>query len=152
MIHRVVGKFLNDSENVRNQLADTTPSPGLYFERAPSGVEGKHIIVSNISGQAFNHLTNEASVGNAILQINCYGKHTTQAEQLYQAVRNRISGYQGEVTFLTDDGTEDTVKIAVVMMRPGMEINDPEDASDEWSYGMSADFSVIYEQTAPTHL
>lgn len=146
MIHRIIGKYLRDSAEVRNRVGVQT-----YAEHAPERTTGEHLIISEVSGDVINLLTNEAPKAHSMVQINCYADKAHKARELYELVRNRLSGFKGNVDYLDDDGTESTTLLEVQLVRKGMEITDPEDASDNWKYAYSADFSCYYTQTAPTH-
>lgn len=146
MIHRIIRKLLYDSTSLRARVATR-----FYAEHAPERASGEYVIISEIGGEIFNSLENEIGTTNAIVQVDCYSTTTTKARELYEMVRNRMSGYRGDVTYPGLDGNDATDTVSITMLRKGMEVTDPSDASDDWKYGYSADFNVIYTHTIPTH-
>ena len=146
MIHRIVGKFLRDSQAISTRVGTR-----IYFERVPQKAPGgERLVISKISGERFYTLENESDATNAIVEVACYADSTTAAESLFQLVRNRLSGYYGNVTYLSD-GEEATTWISSTIVRDGIDVTDPDDASDQWRFGYSADFSIFYTQAVPDH-
>lgn len=150
MIHRIIGKYLRDSDAIRDAVAECNGT-GFFFERAPQNTTGRHIIISEVTGSVFNALTNEIGTTASVVQVNAYGRTPAEARQLGQLCRNRLSGFAGNVDYLTDSGTEATAYISVTQQRKGIDITDPEDASDKWKYAHSADYLVFHPQTVPDH-
>lgn len=146
MIHRIVGKFLKDSAAIRNRVGSR-----IYLERVPQDAPaGERLVISKISGERFYTLDNEADATNAIMEVACYADDPTRAESLWDLVRNRLSGYHGEVTYLSN-GSDATTWISSTIIRDGMDVTDPNDASDKWKFGYSGDFSIYYHHAVPDH-
>lgn len=152
MIHSIIGKFLHDSDAIRNRVSGPDGAR-IWPEHAPQVTKkktGEHIVISDLGGDTLNTLENESEAANSVVQVACYSDSTTKAWSLWQLVRNRLSGYYGDVTYL-EDGEEATTWISATVIRKAMDVTDPDDSSDTWKYGYSADFNVFYHQTVPDH-
>lgn len=149
MIYRIIGKLLHDSAAIRDRVGTR-----IYFEHRPASdpLAGEYIVIRFISGAANNHLENEADCAEGDVQVDFYGQTVTDAERGYSLIRNRLSGFDAEVTYLGSDGAEASADVQCNLLRPGMLVSTPADASDQWAYQFSADFQVFYSQTVPTHL
>lgn len=148
MIHRILGKLLHDSAAVRDRVGER-----IYFEHAPAKTQGECIIIRHVSASANDHLSNESACAQPMVQIDFYADSSVRAHSGYEAVRNLLSGYSGEATFLGDDGDEETTRIyGCNLIRPGALVSEPRDASDRWRYRYSADFEVFHTQSVPTHV
>lgn len=146
MIHRIVGKFLKDSAAIRNRVGSR-----IYFERVPQdAASGERLVISKISGERQYSLENEIGATNAVMEVACYADDPTRAESLWDLVRNRLSGYHGNVTYLSG-GEDATTWISSTIIRDGMDVTDPNDASDKWKFGYSGDFSIYYHHAVPDH-
>ncbi len=151
MIYRLLYKLLHESEAIRNRVGIRIFEENAP-ERRPTDPKEEYIVLHLISENPDYHLDGEVGTGDAVVQVDCHGSHTSKARSLYQLVRNRLSGYRGSVAdVLTDDGdlvSRDVCELTI--LRPGMIVGTPQDASDKWSYNCSTDISVFYEQSVPT--
>lgn len=146
MIYRILYKLLHDSEEVRNRVGTR-----IFAENAPESTQGACIILRNLSGRAESGLDGETDCAMPTLQLDCYDDSATKAESLFQRVRNRLSGYRGTVEVLDIDNAVTDIDVhEITLLRPGMFIEEPRDASDRWSYRYSGDFEVYHEQSVPT--
>lgn len=150
MIYRLLYKLLHDAPDVRNIVGTR-----IYPEHAPAKTQGACIIIRNLSGAAETHLQNECNMAQPMVQLDCYDRTATKARSLYEVVRLRLSGY-GATTVedvLDDDGAEqDIVLSSIILRRPGMYVEEPRDASDNWTHRYTADFEIFHSQTVPTHV
>ena len=128
-------------------LADTdiaaVVSTRVFGGKVPQGTTGAVIVLRNISGNRHYHLTNEATARESLVQIDCYQSSMTLADALAELVRNRLSGYRGAAG-------STTVQAATIISERAFR-EEPQNASDRWIYRSSADYSIIYSTTAPTH-
>lgn len=152
MIYRILYSLLHESANIRDKVGTR-----IWAENAPAGEPPKkdepYLVLKNFSGSAESHMAGESDCAMPMIQIDCHDKTANLAEQLYQRVRNRVSGFRGTVDVVDDDSIPTTVAIhEIKLLRPGMTIESPQDASDRWSYNHSADFDVFHEQSVPTLL
>jgi hypothetical protein len=155
MIYRIIGKLLHDSPAIRDRVASR-----IHFENAPAQdprnptqTMGECIIIRHVSSAVNDHLQNESDCAQPTVQIDFYAESVSKAHSGYQAIRNLLSGYRGEATYLDDDGTEATTEIhGCNLIRPGALIEEPRDSSDKWRYRYSADFEVFHSQDVPTHV
>lgn len=145
MIYRLLYKLLYDAPNVVDRVGTR-----IFAEHAPQKTQGACIIIRNLSGSAENHMGGETDCAMPTVQVDAYDSSAPRAEELYQAVRNRISGFRGNVSVLDSTGSEQTVSVhEIALRRPGMFIEEPRDASDKWTYRYSADFEVFHSQSVP---
>lgn len=149
MIERLLYAFLRDSEAVRDRVGGR-----IYAGHAPANTQGPVIIlrvVSRIRDDKYS-LDNEIGVTESIVQVDCYDERPALAYELFELVRNRLSGYSGEVTHTAANGSETTTFIlSATIMREGEIYESPQDASDQWINRYSADFRIFHTQTVPTH-
>jgi len=154
MIYRLLYKLLHDSDDIRNRVgsrifAENAPAPRLDAYKRP--IPEEYIVLRNFSGSADYHLEAETDCANPTVQIDCHATPATAAESLYQLVRNRLSGFSGVVDVLGEGGTEEEMTVHECrIIRPGMTVESPRDASDQWSYNHSADFEIYHSQSVPT--
>lgn len=138
MLGRDIKDFLLDDADVRSYATG-----GIWPSRVPRGTTGRTIVLQTITTQRQYSLTNEVGQSQFTYQIDCYGETPYHAWQLFEHVRNRLSGYRGT---LGDNAIQGT---AILSERELSE--EPEDASDKWIHRYSADFQFFYPQTVPTH-
>lgn len=137
-MERDIKTFLDGDTDVTDKA-----SGGIYPTRAPQGTTGNVIILRTVSSDRNYSLTNEVSPAEFILQVDCYGRTPHDAHELFQRVRNRLSGYRGDA----GDGTIQGTRIINELQFA----DDPEDASDQWIHRYTADFALFLNQTVPTH-
>lgn len=148
MIEKLVRNFLRDSEDVRNVVAGR-----IYAGFAPAKTDGPYIVLRRMSHDRSYHLQNEAGVVASSLQIDCYDATATKTVELFELVRNRLSGYGGLVEFTDSSGEQQTAYLhSATIMRDDMQHFEPVDASDRWIHAYSADFRITHSQTVPSHL
>lgn len=141
-------KLLHDSEEIRNRVATR-----IYAEHAPANSQGACIVLRHISGTAIDAVENETGLADNTMQVDFYDETITKCESGYQRIRNRLSGYRGEVDVLAENGEEETITVTGVnLLRPGGLVESPQDASDKWSTRYSADFQIFHTQDVPTHV
>lgn len=138
MIEKDLKTFFDGSAAITDIVAGR-----IYAGHVPQGVKGAVIVLRNQSPEHFYTLTNEADATRAVVQIDCYGKTATQADNLGEVVRNRLSGYRGTAGDVTIQGA--------IILRDNAFTEEPEDKSDQWIHRRSLDFSIIFGQTVPTH-
>lgn len=137
MIERDARKFLKDSAAVRNAVS------GCYCGHAEASASEKFIVLRDTSSVREYTLSNEAGLTQKTLQVDCYAETAHEAEEIFQVVRNRLSGYRGEF----GDGEVESVMI----ISEGALPTEPEDGSDNWRHRYYADFSMRYRESVPTH-
>jgi iron-sulfur cluster repair protein YtfE (RIC family) len=149
MIYRLLYKMLHDAPEVANVVGAR-----IFAEHAPENTIGACLVLNVISGTINSHLQNESDVAQPMVQVDCYDETPLKAERLYQRVRNLLSGWQpSSIDVLSWEGTDASVRVqAINLIRPGMSIEPPADASDRWKYRYSADFEVFHTQDVPTHV
>lgn len=148
MIYRLLYKLLYDAADIRNRVATN-----IYASNVPAGVKGECIVMRRVSGSPNSYLESESDLATRMVQIDFYSKSATDAESGWELIRNAISGRGPEnVQVLNSSGTESTIRLgAINLIRPGDEIDEPHDGSDQWSYRFSGDFEVFHSQNVPTH-
>lgn len=138
MIERDLRTYLANSPTIRHEA-----DGGIWPGSSPSGRRGRRLIVRRISGNRQYSLTNEVGITEHIVQIDAYGESPSVAAELFQLVRNRLSGYRGVIG---DGFIQGTRIIAERLLR-----EPPEDKSDKWIHRYSADFAMFYGEAVPTH-
>ena len=149
MIERVLYSFLRDSEAIRDKVGNR-----IFAGNAPAGTKGAAIILKVLSRVRDDKYTlqNEIGVTESIVQIDCYDERPALAYDLFEAVRNRLSGYYGTISHKAASGDETTTDIqSAVILREGAIADAPQDGSDRWTSRHSADFRIIHSQPVPTH-
>lgn len=148
MIYRLMYKLLHDSADIRHRVATR-----IFAEHAPASTQGACIIIRHISGTAIDAVENETGLADNTIQIDFYDENITKCESGYQLIRNRLSGYRGDVDILDERGEEETITVTGInLLRPGGLVESPQDSSDKWTCRYSADFQVFHTQDVPTHV
>lgn len=150
MIERALYEFLRSS----TAIADIVGTR-IFAGHAPAKTRGPVLImrvIARVREDKYS-LQNEVGVTESVVQIDCYHERATLAFDLFEAVRNRLSGYQGTVAHKDSGGDEtETFIHSAVLLREGSVYDAPQDASDQWIDRYSADFRIIHTQPVPTHL
>ena len=138
-IKRALVTFLRDSPAV------TDITGGRIFpQRAPQGLKLPYVTVSKIGGDAYNDIPGEAGCRQTVLDVTAYASDDSRAEAITEAIRNRISGYRGEM----DELFCHTCSIE----RPPIEsTRRPRDGSDSATYLSSTDYRITHSQAEPDH-
>ena len=138
MLERDIKTYLEADTDITHRATG-----GIYPTRAPQGTRGNVSILRTVSSDRNYSLTNEVDQAEFILQVDCYGKTPFEAEDLFQQVRNRLSGYRGTA----GDGQIQGTRIVNELQFA----EEPADASDQWIHRYTADFALFLDQTVPTH-
>lgn len=150
MIERALYQFLRESVPIQEKVGSR-----IYAGHAPAETQGPVIIlrvIARVREDKYS-LQNEVGVTESIVQIDCYDERPTLAFEMFERVRNRLSGYQGTVAHKDSDGDDvETFLHSAVILREGAVYDAPQDASDRWINRYSADFRIIHTQPVPTHL
>jgi hypothetical protein len=148
VIYRLLYKLLHDQADIRDRVGTR-----IYAENVPAGVQGECIVIRLISGEAQNHLANEADLAQRDVQIDFYAARAAAAESGFELVRLLLSGFSGEVDVLNDQGSVTAVEVSSInLLRPGMFLDAPTDGTDVWTKRFSGDFEVFHSQDVPTHV
>jgi len=150
MIERVLYTYLRESVAIAAKVGSR-----IYAGHAPAGTQGPVIIIRVIARVREDKysLQNEVGVTESVVQIDCYDERPTLAFDLFEKVRNRLSGWQGTVEHKDSEGEDMTTFVhSAVILREGTVYEPPQDASDRWINRYSADFRIIHTQPVPTHL
>lgn len=147
MIERAIRAWLLADDAVRNVLEGR-----VYVGFAPAAVTGPYLIINRIAYQREYHLRNECDVAIATLQFDAYESTQSKAWELFELIRNRLSGYFGEMSYLDADGTESIYAIhSATILRDDMQFTAPQDASDRWTIAYSSDWRISHTQAEPNH-
>lgn len=147
MIERAIRAWLLADDAIRNVLGSR-----VYAGFAPAEVSGPYLIISRIAYQREYHLRNECDVAIATLQFDAYEATQAKAWDLWELIRNRLSGYFGEMSYLDADGTESVYAIhSATILRDDMQFTAPQDASDRWTIAYSSDWRISHTQSEPNH-
>lgn len=145
MIYRILYRLLNDAEGIRNRVGTK-----IFAENAPQQTRGEVIVLNRISETPDYHLAGESDCARSVVQVDFYAADPVAGEIGYQLIRNRLSGYSGEVSYLSD-GAEATTRIHESrILRTNTLTDEPADASDKWVHRVSADFEIFWQQSVPT--
>jgi hypothetical protein len=147
VIYRLGYKLLYDGADVRDRVATR-----IYAGQAPGGVAGEHIVMKVVGSQIHNHLTNEAAIGERMLQVSFFADTAVKAESGFELVRLRMSGFDDELEMLDPAGETRNYSIQANLVAANDQVSSPQDASDRWAHQHSGDFQVFFEQDVPTHV
>ena len=142
MISGPLAKHLQSRKSIRNLIGDK----GVFRGRVPQTYTGRLAIVLSLGSEdPYNDLPGEAATRNQTIQVDCVAMKDTDsysAEQLAKAVRDAISGFRGtwDKTYVHSCARLNAVDFPVP----------PQDGSDNYGYQFSSDYSIVYEDTAPT--
>lgn len=146
MIEKIVREYLLDDDDVRDIVGSR-----IYVGYVPGGVTGAVIVLRKISTERTYHLLNEAGARADVVQIDCYDETGTQAYQLSEIVRNRLSGAVTQsVSYLEGDYTTGQIHYAWIINEREL-AEEPENASDRWTHRYSVDYEIGVSQSVPTH-
>lgn len=147
MIERAIRSFLLDAEDVR-----TVVGSRVYAGFAPAGVKGPYMILNRIAYARNYYLQNEIPVAVVTLQMDVYESTQAKAWDLWEVIRNRMSGYYGEMSYVDTNGGESTYYVhEATIERDNFLFAAPTDASDKWTTAYSADWRISHTQLMPTH-
>lgn len=139
----------------RDYLRDSAPLNNLVGGRfeygyARQGTEYPYIILNVIDDQPVYTLTGEADISRITIQVDCWAQDTSelptgkiQAQQIADAVRNRVSGYVGDM------GTGETPVRSVTMVRSTPLDELPQNGSHYRRHRVSLDFDIHYYRAVP---
>lgn len=146
MIHRILYRLLSQSANIANKVGVR-----IYQDRAPQKTTGDYIVITRVSASPEYHLTAESDCAVDIIQLAYVSTSRAAAEAGFNLIRNRISGYRGDVTYLADDGTYATGNISeCTCVRGALTVEMAGDASDKYRFLCSSDYQIFSSQSVPT--
>jgi len=137
MIERDLRSYLSGFTAVR----DASPG-GIWPGKSPRNHKGARIILREISTTRTYSIGNESGLSEKIVQVDSYAETPAKAEEMFQAVRNVLSGYSGLAGDSEIQGTR--------IVSEGTMDEPPENESDVWTHRYRADFALYYPQAVPT--
>ena len=140
MIENHIRDFLRDDVDITNRVA-----ANIWPGRALEFVKGEMLIVSAITSIPVYGLDGEVGKWEHVVQIMAYAATPRAAFTLSELVRNRLSGYRGNIG---DDDASFVEKCEIVSGGAG-EVA-PEDGSDNWTFTHRLDFSLFETTSIPT--
>ncbi len=146
MIYRLIYKLLYDAPGVRDRVGTR-----IYARQSPAGVTGENIVISLVGGTIHNHVSNECSVGERMVQVSFFADSAVLAESGFELVRLRMSGFADELEVLDPTGTPRDYTVQANLVAANDSVGSPQNASDRWAHQHSGDFQVFFEQDVPTH-
>lgn len=147
MIERAIRSFLLDVDAIR-----TVVGTRVYAGFAPAGISGPYLILNRIAYAREYYLANELPVAVVTLQLDAYESTQAKAWDLWEAIRSRLSGYYGDMSYVDTSGDESTYYVhEATIQRDNFVFSAPADASDKWSTAYSSDWRISHTQPMPTH-
>lgn len=138
MIERDLRTYLAGFPAIR----DATPG-GIWPGKSPLNKKGARIILRGISTIRTYTNQNEVGIAEKVVQVDCYAETPAKASDIFEEVRNVLSGYKGTI------GESDIESTRII--NEGTLDEPPENQSDVWVHRYTADFAMYYPQTEPTH-
>lgn len=146
MIEQYLRDYLRDSAAVSDRVDQGSEYPGVYAGNVPQGHRGECIVLQAIIADHNYHLGGEVADRETIVQITTYSDNAARAYTLMELVRNRLSGYVGNL----GDSDETLVKTCVIINDVGAGVETPADASDRWRHSYTCDYDIIHTTPVPT--
>lgn len=147
MIYQLLYKLLHDGAAIRNRVGTR-----IVARRAPADTPGEYIVLNIVGGTAHNHLSNEAGIGERVIQVSYFADSASAAQSGIELVRLRLSGFKGDVEILDPAGDLREYTVQANLITSNDFASEPQNASDKWSHQSTADFQVFFEQDVPTHV
>lgn len=139
MIELQLKEYLQDSDAIRNRVK----AWGAGY--ITQGKRGEAVVLQEFGRDPEYSLANESGQHRVRFQIDCYSDSPRHAESLAQLIRNRLSGYRGEI------GKTEPVEIqSTQVIDAGALIDEPVDKSDKWTHRYRMDFSAFVSASIPT--
>lgn len=114
----------------------------IYPGRVPVGGKDPCVVLNTVATNREYVLGGEAAIGDTVIQADVYGKSSREVDEISELLRNKASGYRGIA------GDEEFRDCRII--REGTTLDEPDDASDGWSYRNSRDWQIFFAQTTPT--
>lgn len=139
--------------DLRDFLRDSAAVADLVGDRIEKQYPRQHIrfpylvVIELDDSPPLYTLSGEADISNITVQIDAWARDTDdtrgalKARELADAVRNRLSGYRGEMG--------DALVRSVTMTRSTTLNEEPEDGSDRRPHRVSMDFEIKYYRAVP---
>lgn len=139
MITDSVILFLRASDEVRDDVGTR-----IYDTVAPQRAEYPLVTVQELSCTPVYDLQGETGKARSAVQVDCWAegaKAAVVSRRVGETVRNRLSGYRGEM---------DGVRVSVGQItRYTKLVEEPDDASDDYTHRVSMDIDIVHTQSVP---
>ena len=136
-IEKALRTFWLDDDDIRNLIGSR-----IYPGRVPRHGKDPCVVLNTVNTNREDILAGEAAVGDTIIQADVYGKSSKEVDDISELLRNRASGYYGTA------GDEQFLDCRII--REGTTVDEPDNASDDWSFRNSRDWHIFFTQTSPT--
>lgn len=142
MIEQYFRDFLSGDADITHRVADRI-RPG----RLRQADRGDAIVLQEVSRNPAYALSGEAGKHDVVLQVKCYSDTPEGAYSLADLVRNRMSGYRGNI------GQQDERQVeSVRIIASGADEESLDDASDQYRFSCRWDFALFVTESIPTFL
>lgn len=102
-----------------------------------------YIILDTVSDDAEYELAGECGVSRLTAQVDCQAEDYIRAQQIGDAVRNRMSGPGSKML-------DDTTWASSIVMRRNNTLTEPaQDGKGKPIFRVSMDFEIVYNRTKP---
>lgn len=133
--HYVVGVVDSNAEGVQ-----------VFKKVAPRSAKGKYVVIQKISGRGYNHLQGHNGLNSGLWQFSCFGDLDSEADDISEAVRLAINGYQGN---MGEPGAQVNVRTIRFETDTDISVTGPTSGSQKSKFGIALDFVIMHrEQTA----
>lgn len=137
--------YLESKTTITDYVGSGSEPSRIYVARRPQGDALPAMVIEYTGSEHVRHLTGAAGLAEASLQITSYSTSSLEAEQMGDAVRLVLDGYDSET------GAMGSLSVRKVeLMSDDLRYNDPVDASDVGIYSLEQDFSLWYSETVPS--
>jgi hypothetical protein len=114
----------------------------VYALRAPQNATTPFIVYQRVSSERWRSINNPSGIGQATIQIDCYGSTIYSAKELAVDIENLLDGYSGNVT-ITGSSPQDVVVVGGVTLQNDVDIID--DTDEPMLYRNIARYLFTYE-------
>ena len=135
--------YLRDSDTLNRKVLGR-----FEYGYARQGTEYPYIVLSEIDDQPVYHVAGESDISRLTIQVDCWARDEgdmpsgkRQAREIADAVRNRVSGYRGDMG--------DSRVRSVTMIRNTPLDEPPQDGSHYRRHRVSMDFDILYYRLVP---
>ena len=141
-------QYLVSKTTITDYVGSISEPSRIYVARRPQGDAVPAMVIEYTGSEHVRHLTGAAGLAEASIQITSYSTSSLEAEQMGNAVRLVLDGYDSETGAMGSLGTLSVRKVE--LMSDDLRYNDPVDASDVGIYSLEQDFSLWYSETVPS--
>jgi len=117
----------------------------IYPGQAPQDAALPYIVFNRISSERFPHMTSPSGLARARVQFDVYASSQLEAEDVRNALRLWLDGYDKAM------GSANLDVRLVTLENEADDLLPPQDASDTGNFNIIMDFFFTYAESIPAH-